>query len=334
MFTPYSGRTADDVWRAALADFKKGESEGQAGRGGYTQEILHAALTIEDPRQRWIGSRAPAMNVAFALAEVVWILAGRRDLHFLDHWNKTYKDFAGDAPELHGAYGYRLRTAQGVDQIERAVQVLTHNPESRQVVLQIWDASSDLPGVTGEPVARDIPCNVVALLKVRGGSLHWNQVIRSNDLFLGVPHNVVQFTTLQEVVAGMIGVSVGPYHQVSDSLHVYERNGGDLAASPTSPVQESTDDLALPYRTAKRSIIEMERRAVALIEVAVEDEARHVTEWEDGPRSYRNILSVLAAESHRRRGWYDLSAKVIAECTNPAYVDLWSRWLDRVGASD
>ena len=52
-----------------------------------TKEILHAAISISDPRQRWMMSRQPALNPAFALADVVWIMNGRRDIGFLEFWN-------------------------------------------------------------------------------------------------------------------------------------------------------------------------------------------------------------------------------------------------------
>ena len=59
----------------------------QPSRGGGTKEILHAAITINDPRQRWVSSRQSPLNVAFAIAEVVWIMTGRNDLAFLKAWN-------------------------------------------------------------------------------------------------------------------------------------------------------------------------------------------------------------------------------------------------------
>ncbi len=49
--------------------------------------------------------------------------------------------------------------------------------------------------------------------------------MRSNDHFRGLPHNLIQFTTVQEVLAGWLGISLGSYHHYSDSLHVYESDG-------------------------------------------------------------------------------------------------------------
>lgn len=139
MVTVFSGDTADAAWLAAAHSFARGAGTAQAGRGGPTAEILHACFSVSDPRQRWVVSRVPALNVAFAIAETAWIVAGRRDLGFLEFWNRRFRLYSGAASQLHGAYGFRLRSHFGLDQLERAAAALAANPDTRQVVLQLWD---------------------------------------------------------------------------------------------------------------------------------------------------------------------------------------------------
>lgn len=134
MISAFQGQSADNVWQQAAEAFRRSDgARSQNSRGGPTREILHVAISIADPRQRWVVSREPPLNIAFALAEVVWIMTGRRDLAFLEYWNSRYRDFVGPGPELHGAYGYRLRSHLGIDQLKRAFQVLVHDPDTRQV---------------------------------------------------------------------------------------------------------------------------------------------------------------------------------------------------------
>jgi len=110
MIKTFEVTTAVEVWRLAAAELLYGNStRHQNGRGGSTQELLHAVFTIQDPRQRWVTARQPALNPAFAIAEVVWILSGRRDSNFLNYWNSQLPKFAGSGPVYHGAYGFRLR---------------------------------------------------------------------------------------------------------------------------------------------------------------------------------------------------------------------------------
>src|SRR5438876_153418 len=125
----FEGDSADDVWLQAAGSFQKGKGQEQASRAGRTQELLGAVFTIKDPRQRWIFSRKPTMNPAFALAEVVWIVNGRRDSSFLNYWNPKLPQFAGTGPLYHGAYGYRLRQSFHLDQLERVFNALRQNPD-------------------------------------------------------------------------------------------------------------------------------------------------------------------------------------------------------------
>lgn len=329
MISVFEGLSADAVWQQAAEAFRRSDGvRSQDSRGGPTKEILHVATSIPDPRQRWVVSRDPPLNVAFALAEVVWIMTGRRDLTFLEYWNSRYRDFVGPSPELHGAYGYRLRHHLGIDQLERAYQVLKHNPDTRQVVLQIWDSRIDLPAPDGTPSDRDIPCNVVAMPKLRDGKLEWLQVIRSNDMFLGVPHNFVQFTFMQEILAGWLGVECGPYTQISDSLHVYDHDWKNVMGSAAlQRVSPNDDYLTLSRQESDRIFEELERRVEKMIDPDTEPSSLEgLASWEGAPKAYRNMGVVLTAEALRRRGLTKAAGRVMSHCTNPVYLQLWSRW--------
>ena len=335
MISFFGGRTADDVWhQLAHAIQESRHVRSQESRGGPTNELLHVALSIEDPRQRWVTSRLPAINFPFALAEVVWIMSGRRDLRFLEFWNRGLSKFIGPGPDIHGAYGHRIRTHLGIDQLKKAYDVLAHNSESRQVVLQYWDSRIDSALPDGTPSAPDIPCNVASMLKVRAGKLEWTQVVRSHDLFLGVPYNFVQFTTLQEVLAGWLGIECGSYSQYSDSLHVYHRDITNVASSldNRSPrVVSNTDSLDVPFAESAYLFGELERRIEILIDPAiVTGDIFKVREWHEAPKAYQNILNILVAESLRRRREDRFASEIASKCSNLEYKCLWDRWLSRV----
>ena len=329
MIPSFHGQSADYVWQEAADAFRQALGvRNQNSRGGPTKEILHAGMSIADPRQRWVVSRTPPLNVAFALAEVVWIITGRRDLAFLEFWNGEYRKYVGPGPELHGAYGYRLRHQLGIDQLERAHQVLESDPDTRQVVLQIWDSRIDLPFPDGTQADRDIPCNVVAMPKLRDGKLEWLQIIRSNDMFLGVPHNFVQFTSMQEILAGWLGVECGSYTQISGSLHVYDRDWQNVTASTALPnVARNDDHLTLPRQESDRVFKELESRIERLIDPETQpDTLEGLASWDSAPQAYRNIAAVLTAEALRRRGLTEPATRIMSRCTNRVYLQLWSRW--------
>jgi thymidylate synthase len=287
-------------------------------------------VNIEDPRQRWVFSRFPALNPVFAIVECFWILAGRDDAAFLTPWNSKLPAFVGSEPTLHGAYGARLRRRFGLDQLELAYQALRHNESSRQVVLQIWDPRDDLPVNGGMPRSHDIPCNICASLKVRDGRLHWLQVMRSNDFFRGFPYNLVQFTVLQEVMAGWLGLGLGGYTHVVDSLHIYEKDLDGVRNSRRLDCDAGVDSLAVPKDQFDLVLPLM----IGAISACAESrsgavELRSLVDHVSVPNSYRNLLWVVAAESARRRRWLGEAEGLINSCSNPVLVALWQNWTAR-----
>lgn len=331
MFTTFNAETANDLWGQLVETFQRGESQTQASRYGNTQEILHAAISLSAPRERWMSSRLPALNPAFAIAEVIWILSGRNDSAPINYFNSQYAKYAGYGPTYHGAYGHRLRRHKGIDQLDRAFRALKADPESRQVVLEIWDGAVDLPRDSGKPADTDIPCNIVSLLKIRSGRLEWTQIIRSNDLFLGLPHNLIQFTSLQEVVAGWLGIDVACYHQISDSLHVYEHDANSIQSVPAGTNEKNTDDLRLPKNESDRVFQELSSQMDLVISSeASADNLLKVAESSGLPTAYRNMLCVLCAEGARRRARVETAQAIMQTCNNPLFVRLFDRWCQRI----
>jgi len=310
----FEGETADEVWLKAAEYFRRAELPRQDSRVGPTKEVLGSVFVIRNPRQRWVHSRNPAINPAFALAEVIWIINGRRDSEFLNFWNPALPKLAGRGDLYHGAYGYRLRHNFKFDQLERAYRALKNNPNTRQIVLQITDPRIDAPNELGEPTDPDIPCNVCAFLKIRDNALHWTQVLRSNDLFLGVPYNFVQFTCLQEILAGWLDIRVGVYRHYADSLHLYESdlqnaNSSQSCLCPDAPgeIRLGRDESESIFGDAATMVCEMiqpslsERRLEAMISNMC------------SPFPVNNWLRVISAECARRHRWGPLSETLILD---------------------
>lgn len=327
----FDAKTADAAWLKAVAALRVREHlPQQDGRGGSTAELLHVGLQIHNSRQRWVLSRTPPLSVAFAIVEVIGILNGRRDSAYLNFFNPILPRFAGNGSEYHGAYGYRLRVHGGIDQLQRASDALTANPQSRQVVLQLWDTVLDLPSTNGQPTDTDIPCNVCSMLKLRNGKLEWSQIMRSNDLFKGLPYNFVQFTTLQEVIAGWIGAEPGTYTHYSDSLHLYQEDKARAYSSQPIRLAASNDSLALPKTDSDPIWRELNRRVdmLATKDLSAKEYACLARIY-DAPQSFNNLLAVIAADAARRKRCITGMHIAISNCCSSLLLQLWSRWLER-----
>jgi len=160
-------------------------------------------------------------NPFFHLMEALWILAGRYDVTWLARFNKRMAEYSDDGETFHGAYGKRIRSSFGLDQIRETINLLKREPDTRRAVIGIWDPALDL-----NVDSKDLPCNTTVFFKLRRGrELDMTVCNRSNDVIWGAyGANVVQFSMLQEAIARSIGAHVGVYRQMSDSFHVYPNN--------------------------------------------------------------------------------------------------------------
>ncbi|MFX1682200.1 thymidylate synthase [Mitsuaria sp. CC2] len=184
---------------------------------GPAREISGTLLKLSAPRVRL--SRSESRGILFScLGELLWILAGSNRLDFITHYIPHYGDFSDDKKTIHGAYGPRLFGKRPDDQVDRVIQLLKDKRDSRQAVLQLFDRTDTL-----EPHL-DIPCTCTLQFLVRGDRLHMMTSMRSNDAWLGLPHDVFTFTMLQELVARSLDIELGEYKHSVGSLHLYEEH--------------------------------------------------------------------------------------------------------------
>jgi len=322
----FEADTAGELWSSAWDEVEARGKHRLHARGDY-REALHSVLSLRDPRQRWVTTRKPSINPAFAIAEVIWIVQGRNDSGFLLPWNRALPQYSGEGATLYGAYGERVRSRFGFDQLRRAADALEHSPEQRQVVLQIWDPETDFPTETGHSRAPDIPCNVMAMLKVVDGKLEWLQVMRSNDLIRGLPYNLVQWTSVQEVVAGWMGLDVGNYVHISDSLHVYDRDRSAFT-SKLVPDQRSGADLRLSRAESENTFKALETTAEILGQATEEEAILGAIQALDPHSSYADWLYVLAAERTRRLGNPGLSRNLVERIGDAPLRWVTTQWHD------
>lgn len=311
-------RTANDAWLQAVDLLLTcPDTAITDSRNGRTTELLHVTITVEDPRQRWVFARQPVISPAFALAEAIWIIAGRNDSSVLNFFNQDLHKYAGDGPTFYGAYGHRLRHQHGFDQLETAIQALSTNSTSRQIVLQIWDPKTDLPGKNGQPRSPDVPCNTQAFLRVQNGKLHWLQTMRSNDIFRGLPYNFVQFTTLHEVMAGWLGLELGNYTHVVSCLHLYHSDLCNLEKIKRGETIPNPDSLSLSKSASAESFAFLSELITSSAS-GIEGIARFAQrlDLENLPIAIQNIANIILAEAARRHSNLDMARHHLSKTSN------------------
>lgn len=326
MIHSFSGTTANEVWEQALEKLVNNPKGLLQSRVGDMYELLHVGLAIGEPRQRWIYHRMPPMSIAFALAEIIWILAGSDDSTVINFWNPLLPKFAGYTDKYPGAYGYRIKHNFGFNQLEYAYNALMNNPNNRQTVILIWDPQKDFPTVQGEPKNKDIPCNICSLIKIRDNKLEWTQVMRSNDIFRGLPYNLIQFTSIQEILAGWLEIEVGSYNHYSDSLHLYEQDRNSIAVSEGTSF-ENTDSLAISKEIFDAVINKMYSGMVRIANNDVKElELFEIADMEIEEQAYKNIMIIIALYAAQKKGFIHLQVDLLNMCTNKLYKNMWTQW--------
>ncbi|OMR89994.1 thymidylate synthase [Burkholderia pseudomallei] len=215
-----SAETLDDLLIRVYKRLLSGKGTYQIRpRKGAATEIFGGLLQIANPRARL--SRTEGKNTFFScIGELLWYLSGTDRLDFIQHYIPGYEKYSDDKETIFGAYGPRLYNLNGINQLDNIIAMLKDGPDSRRAVVQLFKAE-DLARDLASPV-RDLPCTCTLQFTVRKERLHMLTMMRSNDAFKGLPHDVFAFTMLQEIMARRLGYEVGSYRHAVGSFHLYE----------------------------------------------------------------------------------------------------------------
>lgn len=187
--------------------------------GSVVDEIINAVTVIKDPTRCIMKNEIRKMPMRYAVGELLWYLSGNNKLSAIQKFTKAWDRMSDDGEHVNSNYGYCLMRKFGFNQIEQALIQLRDNPSSRQVVLHIKEARNLIDNPT-----KDLNCTVCLQLFIREGKLYMTTYMRSNDLWMGFPYDVFQFTCLQTLLAMELDVELGTYTHVAGSLHLYERD--------------------------------------------------------------------------------------------------------------
>jgi thymidylate synthase len=119
--------------------------------------------------------------------------------------------------EMGPMYGYMWRNCGGVDQISNAINLIKNDPKSRRIMITAYDPSK-------AHLTCLAPCHPFFQFNVRGNKLDCMFTMRSNDLFLGCPFNVLSYATLTHIIAKTCGLQTGELTYSCGSAHVYKNH--------------------------------------------------------------------------------------------------------------
>ena len=208
-------KTANDAfkyWYEALTTDMNKESSRD---GDVVGEIINATTVIEDPTRN-ICSHIRNMSMRYAIGEMLWYMSGNNNLKAIQNITNAWNRMSDDGETVNSNYGWCIESKYGFNQWQYVYDLLKENPNTRQAVIHIKTAD-DKP-------SKDVNCTVCLQFFIRDGKLYLTTYMRSNDLWMGFPYDVFQFTNMQVLMAMQLGVEVGTYTHIAGSLHLYERN--------------------------------------------------------------------------------------------------------------
>jgi thymidylate synthase len=171
------------------------------------------------------------------VSELLWFVSGSGNINDLKRiyphnklWDLNYADYLrrhgisasadadGDMGRVYGRQWRHWRTADGreIDQLQEAIELIRHNPDSRRIIVNAWNP--------GEADPRDValpPCHAFFQFYVADGKLSLMMYQRSADMFLGVPLNIASYSLLLHMVAKITGLQAWDFiHTIADG-HIY-----------------------------------------------------------------------------------------------------------------
>ncbi len=211
----------DTIYQNLLKDIMKhGIAETNARTGHETKALPGLTFSMDIEKDGFPLLTLREIPIQLFVAEQAWFISGsRKPADFLRQFTKIWDIFTNPGDVVTVAYGYRWRKHFGRDQLKLLVSLLKKDPTSRHGVVVTWDPSADgLGGVT----KKNVPCPYTFTVNIIGGKLHMHNIIRSNDMILGFPHDVAGFALLQCILAQELGVKPGIYTHTISNAHFYD----------------------------------------------------------------------------------------------------------------
>ena len=160
------------------------------------------------------------LHLKSIIYELLWFLRGDTNIRYLkEHKVSIWDEWADENGELGPVYGHQWRAwpdYQGgsIDQIQQVVDLLTHNPDSRRILVSAWNVAE--VGQMALP-----PCHSLFQFYVADGRLSLQLYQRSADTFLGVPFNIASYALLLQMMAQVTGLKEGDFIHTTGDTHLY-----------------------------------------------------------------------------------------------------------------
>jgi thymidylate synthase len=178
--------------------------------------------------------------------ELLWFITGDTNIKYLrENKVKIWEEWADDFGEIGPMYGTQWRNSggtyqktingmvmsNGVDQLQKAIDDIKNNPNSRRIVIDCWDPKV-IPDAEYSPQENVgmgkmalAPCHMFMQFQVtKQGYLNMVMYQRSVDSFLGLPFNITSYAILLSMIAQVTGTTPGMFTWMGGDIHLYNNH--------------------------------------------------------------------------------------------------------------
>ena len=205
----YEADNINDLYLDLIDNVTSNPEYEVAPRGMAIKEITNVVVTLTNPKNCLVTLKERKLNNAFTTIEKLEYLSGQTNPSRILNYNKNFGFCKNAYGYFDGAYADRLGYWY-----RHIYNLLKKDPDSRQAVATIY-------GPQDRHESKDIPCTLFHHYFIRDGKLNMTAYMRSNDLLWGFPYDVNGFCFVLEAMASMLGVEMGTYTHIANSMHSY-----------------------------------------------------------------------------------------------------------------
>ena len=198
-------KKAKDVWKKVLKYLLENGNDFVDREGRVCRQILNVRTTIES-----VDSITKPIEIINSFNK--WVYPLLEEIEALGLTKDTI-------PGYHFSYGNRaFNFNEAINQIDEfVVPLLKKDPTSRRATVVLYNPQKD-----SQLHKNDIPSMLIMNFNILNGKLHATTLVRSNDLFLGLPANMYQTFVIQRYIAKKVGCKIGSITTHSISAHIFE----------------------------------------------------------------------------------------------------------------
>lgn len=169
------------------------------------------------------------LHLRSIIHELLWFLKGDTNIRYLHENNVSiwdeWADENGDLGPVYGRQWRHWQTPDGghIDQIQRLLDGLQENPDSRRHIVCAWNVS-DVDKMALPPCHCLFQFYVGGVGKSGKRKLSCQLYQRSADVFLGVPFNIASYALLTLMISQVLDFEPAEFIHTFGDLHLYKNH--------------------------------------------------------------------------------------------------------------